>query len=498
MLLPLIYLLLRAAEAPLDEVQAMLLRPRNFTLLANTALLAVGVIVGATAIGLPLAWLVSRTDLRGRRALTVLAVLPLAVPGYVMAWSLLGIGGPRGALAGTLGLEAPRLSGYWGALIALTLYNFPYVFLTTRAAFERLDHGPTEAARALGAGRLQVLFGVQLRQLAPALLAGGLLVGLYAVGDFGVVSLMRYDTLSYALFVNWAEMQYAAWLALWLLAFAGVLLGLDWYLGRNQRVSRVGVGAARRAPLVRLGRWSLGAWIAVVLVVGLSLLVPLSTTLYWLAQGLERFVWADLGQAALDSLTASLPAALLTVSLALPLAFLAQRYPGWASRLAERTGQLGYAVPALALALALVFFCLRVAPALRDSMLVLLLAYAAHFLLLAMGPMRGTLHLLTPRHEEAARALGCGPAQTLWRVTLPALRGAMVAGLILVFLAAMRELPLSKLLSPLDFRTLAVNAWSFADEALYADAAPYALSMLLVSGAAVALMLQLDARRVAA
>ncbi len=492
-LLPLAYLVLRATDATSAELSALLWRRKNLTLLWNTASLAAGVVVCATAIAAPLAWLVTRTDVRRARLLTVLAILPLAVPGYVMAYSLQACGGPQGAVARTLGFVVPRPSGYWGALLALTLYNFPYLFLTLRAAISRLDPGQAEAARSLGASPTEVLRRITLPALKPALLAGSLLVGLYVLGDFGVVSLMRFDTLSYALYVNWTEIRYAAWLALALVATAGLLLAAELLAVRTSTVARSGVGAARAPRKIRLGRRAWIAYAAVAALLAVAVVLPVGTTLYWMRRGTEAFLWDDLLSAGYDSVRAALPAALLTVTLAVPIAWLAHRYRGPLPRAAERMVQLGYALPPLALALGLVFFAIRYAPGLRDGLFLLVGAFALHFLMLAIGPLRGQLHLLTPRHEEASRSLGCGPARTLWRVVLPSLRSGVAAGAVLVLLAAMKELPMTKLLSPLGFRPLSVQAWGFADEALYADAAPYALAMLLISGVTASLVLRGEA-----
>ena len=493
MLLPLGYLLVRAADATSAELSTLLWRPRNLTLLWNTVSLAAGVVACSTLLAAPLAWLVTRTDLRRAKLVTVLAVLPLAVPGYVMAYSLLAMGGPQGAVANTLGFAVPRPTGYWGALLALSLYNFPYVFLTLRAAIARLDPGQVEAARSLGATRWEVLRRIVLPALRPALFAGALLVGLYVVGDFGVVSLMRFDTLSYALYSNWTELRYAAWLALALVSLASVLLLLELLAMRGTTVARSGVGTARAARKVVLGRRAWLAYGGVAALLGLAVVLPVATTVFWMRRGLDAFVPGDLWSATVHSVSAAVPAALVTVLLAVPIAWLAHRHRGLAPRAAERVVQLGYAMPPLALALGLVFFAIRFLPELRDGLWLLVGAFALHFLMLAMGPIRGQLHLLTPSHEEAARCLGCGPAETLRRVVLPSLRGGMAAGAVLVLLAAMKELPMTKLLAPLGFKPLSVQAWGFADEALYADAAPYALAMLLVSGVTAALVLRAEA-----
>lgn len=495
-LLPLAWLVIRAAGAEADTLRALLWRPRNVELLVNTGLLAAGVVAGSVAVGLPLAWLVTRTTLRFRRLVTVLAVLPLAIPGYVMGYALLSLGGPAGACKELLGFAVPRLSGFWGAWLALTLYNYPYLFLTLKAAFERLDPAQAEAARSLGHGPWSVLWRVTLPSLVPALLAGSLIVGLYVVGDFGVVSLMRYDTLSYALFVSLADLRYAAWIALALVSVAGLLLVAEALVLRGSTVSRASVGAERRARLHQLpGTWSAGVWVGLATLLLLGVVVPVGTTVFWLGRGLEFFAIEELTTATWDSVRVALPAAALTVAAALPVAWLAHRSSSRAARAAERVAHLGYAIPPLALALGYVFFALRFAPGLRETLLLLLVGYAVHYLVLAAGPLRGTLHLLTPRHEEAARSLGAGPLETLRRVTLPALRGGLTAGLVLVFLATMKELPMATLLGPIGFRPLAVNAWSLANESLYADAAPYALCMLGVSAVTVGLMLRLGGER---
>lgn len=489
-LVPLAWLVLRAAGAEGVDAWAFLSRPRTLTLLGNTALLTVTVLIACTLVGLPLAWLVTRTDLVGRRLAILLAVLPLAVPGYVMAYALRGLGGPRGAFNALFGWDLPRLDGFWGAALALTLYNTPYLFLTLKVAFERLDPAQAEAARSLGASRLTSLRRVVLPVLLPAWLAGALLIGLYVLGDFGVVSLMRFETLSLALYTNWTDISYAAWLALMLVITAGVLLGLEVWILRGRRQARVGAGAARRARRIPLGPWQIGAWLCLGLLCGLGVIAPVGSSIWWYQAGPEIFEASDLWTAATDSLSIALPAAALTVLLAIPLAWLTARGKGLLARVAERVAQIGYAVPSLAMALALVFFSIRVLPGLRDTVLLLIIAFALHFLMLALGPIRGTLALLTPRHEQAARTLGATPTQSFLRVTLPALRGSLTAGFILAFLAAMKELPLTKILAPVGMRPLSVSAWSYADEALFADAAPFALTIVALSAITVGLTLK--------
>jgi iron(III) transport system permease protein len=139
MFVPLVYLFVRALQADRGQLSTLVFSSRNLDLLINTLLLTGGVLVLGTFLSLPLAWLVTRTALPLRRLVTVLAVVPLAIPGYVMAYALMGIGGRYGVAARLFDVQIPNIQGYWGAVIALALYTYPYLFLNLRSALLGLD-----------------------------------------------------------------------------------------------------------------------------------------------------------------------------------------------------------------------------------------------------------------------------------------------------------------------------------------------------------------------
>ena len=491
-LVPLGYLVVRAFSADAGELAALVFRARNLRLLGNTAGLALAVLALASALAAPLAWLVTRTDLRGRRAATLLGVLPLAVPGYVMAYALLATAGPYGTLADLTGLVVPRPSGFVGAWLALSLYTFPYLFLNLRTALLGLDPGLEESARSLGAGKRETLRRIVLPQLRPAYLAGSLLIVLHVLGDFGVVSLMRFETFSYAIYLQYSasyDRVYAALLALMLLALTAALLWGEARLLRGQRLDRAGTGLARRARRQKLGAWQVPAWGFAGGVGFVSIGLPVVTVLYWLGRSPVRGTWADLGTALWDSCIASAPAALLAGALALPIAYLGVRRASAVTQGFERIAYLGYATPPLAFALALVFFSLRVVPFAYQTLGLLVVAYALHFLAEAIGPVRSALYQAPPQAEEAARSLGRSPFRAFMEATFPLLRRGLVVSVAFVFLSALKELPITFLLSPLGFQTLATRMWSAASESLFSVAAPYALALILTSTALVGLLL---------
>ncbi len=494
-LVPLGYLVVRAFEGDASELSRLVFRARNARLLGNTLGLTAGVLVLTSVIAFPLAWLVARTDIRGKRFLTLLGVLPLAVPGYVMAYALMASTGTSGLLSA---MHLPRPSGYVGAWLALSLYTSPYLFLNLRAALLGLDPSLEDAARSLGYSNREVARYVVIPHLRPAFFAGGLLIALHVLGDFGVVSLMRFETFSYAIYLQYAaafDRVYAAWLALMLLSVTGAILILEMRLVQGRRYERTGSGAARHSQMSALGRWRIPAYGFVGLVGSAGVLLPVITVLHWLGRGTQRSHWNDLLHALIDSCSAALPAAFIAVALALPIAYLGVRKPSKRSRVAERIAYLGYATPPLAFALAFIFFTLRTAPFLYQSLGLLIIAYALHFLAEAIGPVRSALYQAPARIHEAARSLGRSPLRAFFDGTFPLLRGGLGVSMAFVFLSALKELPITFLLSPIGFRSLAMGVWGAAGESLFSVAAPYALVLMATSSIIVWLLLRDDRNR---
>ena len=508
-LVPLGFLLVAAGTGDSVSVRETVLRPKTFAVAGRTLGLAAAVLAATTVLALPAAFLVVRTDLRFRRLLSVLLVLPLAVPGYLLAFALLSVGGRYGAAARLAGFELPRLQGFTGAVMALTLYNFPYLFLAFRTALRRLDPSLHEAARVLGRGPWRAFYEAELPQLRPAFLAGGLIVVLHVLGDFGVVSLMRYETFSVLLYgsLSFAP-AYAAWIAIMMLGTAGGFILLEYRLVRGRRFDRAAPGAGRLPRPLPLGPAGVPALVVLAALVLVAVGLPAATSVYWAAQPALGFVNRGLTEPAVASLTVAGPTALLATVLAVPVARLAVRRGRRAPSSAglERLAYAGYATPGLAFGLALTAMALTLdrlfVPAgrtlLYQSLPLMIYAYVLHFLAEAMGPIRTSFQQINPRLEEAARILGRSRFAAFRSVTLPLLRPGLVAAAALVFLSAMKELPLAVLLRPAGYDTLAFNLWDLTAEGLYAEAAPFALVILAISAGFVAVLLLTDARRTSA
>ena len=492
-LIPLGYLFAKAFSAEGAALLEIVFRWRNARLFLNTLLLTLGVLALDLLLATPAAWLTSRTNLKGKPFFTVLTALPLAIPGYVMAYALLALGGNVGIVAQLFGISIPRLSGYWGALIALSAYTSPYLFLNLRTALLGLDQTLEESARNLGYRYPEVFFHIILPQLRPAFYASGLLISLHVLGDFGVVSLMRYETFSYALYIEYTlsfEHIYAAWLALMLLVFTGCLLYFETQLLNRVILHRAGRGASRQLSLISLGAWRIPAYLYLCLLGFVTVLVPAGSVFLWMFRGFDVSTLQGLGGALVGSLSVAIPTGVLCAFLAVPFAYIGVRYASRMSNMLARLTYIVYAIPPLAFALSLIFFVLNTVPFIYKTLPVLIYACTLHFLAEAVGPVRSSLYQTSPHLEEAARSVGYPPLQAFFRALLPVLLRGMLTATAFVFLATMKELPFTFLLSPAGYETLALNVWSYTTEAMFAEAAPYALAILIFSGIFVWLLIR--------
>ena len=329
-LVPIGYLFARAFLAG-DVAWELLFRAKTASVVVNSLTLALAVALSTVLIAMPLAWLTSRTDLPWRGFWSVAAALPLVVPSYIGAVVTVAVFGPRGsaqALLAPLGIERlPSLYGFTGAWIVLTLFTYPYVYLTVRSALRGLDPSLEDAARCLGYGPWRTFFAVTLPQLRPAAAAGGLLTALYALGDFGVPTLLRYDAFTRAIYVQYKsalDRGAAAMLALLLVVLSIVVLAIETRARGNASLHRLGSGVNRRPRIVRLGRGRYPALLFCATIVGLALVLPVGVLLFWLVRSLTADgEFSGLAVATAHSVTLGVSTALVATLAALPIAILA-------------------------------------------------------------------------------------------------------------------------------------------------------------------------------
>lgn len=467
-----------------DAAWATLLSFRTVMLIGRSFALTALVTVTATIIGVGGAWVLARTDIGFRRLWGVAFAMPLVIPSYVLAMVIVSASGPRGLFADLVGIQLPFVSGLVGAWLTLSLATYPYVFLITAAAIGRIDPALEEAARGLGASPGRVFRTVIVPQLRPAIGAGALLAALYTLSDFGAVSLMRFDAFTRVIYAQYSgrlDRTPAIILSIVLILIAGVIIAAE---QRTRGKGTVFTSKPSRSPSVHklVGAQRVLSVGAISIVVAFGSLFPIAALIGWIVRGASN--GADISipwQAIGGSLTGGTLAAFTAVVFTVPIVVLVVRYASRRTVLLERSVFVGFSLPHITVAIAVVAFTVTWAGPVYQTLGMLVAVYAAMFLAQSVSAAKASLAQIDPAIEEASRSLGRGPFATLLAVTVPLMKRGLLAGGALVFVTTLKELPATLLLSPPGFSTLAVRIWSSADELLYARAAISSLILIAVS-----------------
>jgi iron(III) transport system permease protein len=489
--LPLAWLVVTALGIEPGAALETMVRPRTLQVVVNSVVMVGLVTAASVAIAVPLAYLTVRTDLPFSRFWTVAVSMPLVIPSYIGAFAFVSVFGPRGELQSLLvpfGVESlPAIYGLQGTVLVITLYTYPYVFLSTRASLLTMDERLVDAARTLNHSRREAFRRVILPQVRPAVTAGALLVSLYALSDFGTPAIMRYDVFTRVIFVNRFELDFAALLSLQLVAATLFILAIEALVG-GQGVRSSGPGGRRHVR--HLGRWKWAASGACAGIAGLALALPIGILGLWLVRAGPADTSGGFAvSSVLNSVGVSAAAAVVAAAASLPVAFLAVRYRGRLPVVFERATYVGYAVPGVVIGLALVFFGARFLTPIYQTLPLLVFAYVVRFLPIAVGSTRATLLQIDPDLPAAARVLGRSPTSAFREVTLPLVAPGVLAGAALVFLTTMKELPATLMLRPTGFDTLVVNIWRAESAGYYGAAAIPALILVVVSALSMLVLL---------
>jgi iron(III) transport system permease protein len=470
-LLPLAYVLLTAVSTGASTIVPLIVRPRVGELLVNTAALVLIAVPLAAILGVAAAWTVERTTLPGRRPLAVLLAAPLVVPAFVTSYGWVTV--------------IPSLAGLPAGILVATLSYYPLIYLPVAATLRRLDPGLEEVGASLGRRPRALFVAVVLPQLRLPILGGALLVGLHLLAEYGAFAMIRFETFTTAIVQQYQSSfngPAAAALAVVLVAGCLVLLAAEGAARGRGRYARLGTGVARPQRREALGRWTVPAVALLGATVVLALGVPMLSVARWLVRGGTE-VWSEahLLPALAQTLGFGLTGAFAATLLALPLAALVVRYPSAVSRVLEATNYVTSSLPGIVVALALGTITIRLVQPLYQTTIVLLLAYVLLFLPRALVNLRAGLAQVPVGLDEVAQSLGRSPVRAFITVTARLAAPAALAGGALVFLGIVNELTATLLLGPNGTRTLTIQFWTHVNDLDYAQAAPYALLMIVLS-----------------
>jgi iron(III) transport system permease protein len=490
--------------------------------IVNSVRLVFGAGLIALVLGVSTAWLVTAYDFPGRRFFEWSLILPLAVPAYIAAYTYAGMFDVTGPLQRLVRSTVPALAdeflyldvmniGMVTLIFGFVLY--PYVYLVSRASFARQSATLLEASRTLGHGPAATFRRVALPLARPAMAAGVGLVAMEVLNDYGAVKYYGVSTFTTGIFRSWfglGDLGSAIRLSAMLMVFVFALMAIE----RSQRGRAAFAGGrASERPLLRArltGRQALFAFSMCALPFLFGFAVPVAQLGYWASGTVASVVDASFIRLIANTFVLAGAAAIVCVLVALLLTYASRLNPRPWLRRVSRVTVLGYSMPGAVVAVGvLVPFAwvdhrvdgvmqatlgIPTGLLLSGTLVALVFAYAVRFMAVAFLPVESGFTRICGRVDDAARSLGASPSCALRTVSLPLLRGTLLGAVILVFVDVLKELPLTLILRPFNFDTLATRAYQLATDELIAVSANYALVIILAGVIPVVLLNRVVAR----
>ena len=486
-LMPIFYMFWRFANFS-RNLSSFLQSWNVLTLLSNTIFLFLAVVCTSLILGLAISILTVRYEIPGSKILFSLTILPLVIPSYIGALTYVSAFSPKGLFVdifSQFGIdEITGIYGFFGSWIVLTLFTYPYVQLICASALRNLDSTVEDAARSLGVKKIKMYTNVVIPRLKKPIIYSSLLVGLYVISDFGAVSLMKYGTMTKAIYSYYTiningdpVIFYSTILIFVALVISFAQRGSE--LSRSSKVS----GTPRKIVKIKLSnRNKFLVMLFFIIVIFFSLMLPIGVLTYWLVRGLSQGVTISGSiSGVLGSLTAATVTSILAMIIATPIVVMISQYRSRYGDIFEKVTLTLYGLPHIAVGISMLFITIKIFPSIYQTFFTLIISYLIVFLPQAVGGGQASMEQVKLSYIEASSGLGISKIDTFYKITFPLIYRGLLAGAALVFLSTMKELPQTLLLRPTGFSTMAVDIWSNASEALFTQAAFSAFILLAIS-----------------
>ncbi|WP_035179976.1 ABC transporter permease [Alkalihalobacterium bogoriense] len=463
-----------------------------------------------TIIGTSLAWIITVYKFPLRNFLRWGLILPLAIPPFIGAYTYHGILNYTGIIQVTLrkfdiqvDQQFFNIMNIEGTIFIFTMFLFPYIFVITKGFFENQSSSLVENARLLGGNAVEVFFRVILPISRAAIIGGVTIVMLEIINDYGVVKYFGVQTFITAIFQTWfamGDLDSAFKLAgtlmivvIFILVFEKIVRGRKRYSYSTSKIRPI------QPQQLKGGK----AWLAFSYCFGIfsiAFLIPFAQLLYWMFMTYEKILSVEFITLIKNSFFVASVASLCIVVIALVIANYTRLHNGIFSKVVSKLSVLGYSIPGAVIAIAVItvflaldeyiyafFQVFQAEPSFffRTSLIVLVSAYVIRFLAVGFNSIDAGFEKVGRNFTDASRTLGTSTVGSFFKVDIPMIKGGIMGGFILVFVDILKELPLTMLLQPFNFSTLATKAFVYANDEMVNEAASASVLIILISAACI-------------
>lgn len=468
----------------------------------NSFILLIGVGVCTFFLGVILAWIVSVYEFPGRKYFEWLLILSLAFPSYMMGYSYVGLLEYTGPISSFLRnsfditFKGPIIDimNMPGVIFILSISLFPYVYVLCRASFMQQSGTFREAAILLGSSRPRVFTKIALPMARPAIAGGLALVGMEVLNDYGTIKYFGVDTFTSGIFRAWfsfGDVNTAIYLSAILTVIVLALIWLEnlsrgskGWTGRSENTK-----PARRIESTKSKQWLFTFICSTVLII--SFILPLAQLIYWVSLTWREVMDSEFAVLILRSFSLAIGSAFIIAALSIVLLYAVRISPLKWTRHITKTASVGYAIPGAVIAVGVMIpmmeldkkinwlFSNQAGLVLSGTLVIVIIAYIVRFMAVGYNAIDSGFQKTGASVNEVARSLGASPLRTLFKIDLPLIRNSIAAGILLVFVDIMKELPLTLILRPFNFHTLATKAFDMATNEMIAESANASLIVVL-------------------
>lgn len=471
-----------------------------FDYMKNSAVLVFGVSIMALIIGAGSAWLVSNFDFLGKRFFEWALILPLSIPPYILAYTFTGLFDSYGTLNNLIRnifeLEQsyiffPSIRNIWGAILVFSFTLYPYIYLVTRSAFLNQSRSTLEAGRILGLSRFEISFKLAMPMIRPAIIGGLMLVIMETLSDFGAVEHFSIPTFTTGIFRTWYGMGDLL-TAMQLSSFLLILIAIFLFIENKSRRNADFVSDSsthRPIQIERLNsKYSVLAFVFCSIPLLVGFILPTSELLVWAIYYNPSFFDDRFLDAAINTITLALTAAVLCSMIALLINFSVRINKNKILKILSSFLSIGYALPGLILAVGIVqtttfidsSLLNKTSLALTGSVFGLVLAYIIKSYALSNNTISSGMEKISMGIDNSARVLKSSGWNLLGRIHFPLLKTSFFTSIMLVISEVVKELPATLILRPFNFDTLAVSTYIYAAEERMRDAAAPSIAIIIV------------------
>ena len=453
----------------------------------NTSILVIGTSLVALVLGVSTAWFVTIYEFPFRRKFEWVLILPLSIPTFINAIAYVGLtdyAGPIRIFLRWAGTDLYMdIMNHTGAILVMSLVLYPYVYVTSRSAFLLQSASLIEVSRSLGQSMNKTFRKVVLPLAWPAIFAGLILVIMEVLNDYGVVTYFGIPTFTVGIFRSWlalGDLSTAIFLSMVVLTFVVILLIIEFSANRKKKVTHD--KAERTLSRIKpKHKWLIFSICLIPVIAGF--IIPVAQLLWWFILAYAPDIWAELAMLAGNTALLGFLSSIIITALSILLVY--------TFRLVNKQGikktitklpMLGYAMPGAVIAIGIVACILMINPNLIYSGLIaLIFGYTVRFFAVGYGSIESGFEKIPREIDDAAVSLGSNTLRNLLKVHLPVLKPVLVGALIMVFVDVAKELPITLMLRPFNYETLATNAFQYAKDEMAPRSASASLLIIFAS-----------------